>query len=377
MSEIKNIVIIGALTGALLARALEKSLPPTHRLVLIEKNEAAFWPVGSLRAAALPDFENKIFAPVAGFFPKDSRHIALGSTEVTSLGKTSVTISKPAESLSGVTEIPFAYAIIATGSSYAYPSRPVAVDVATSKANLKKTQEDIKQAKSILVIGGGPVGIEFAGEVVDQHPSKKVTLATSGPALLSPAWKSSLADKLEWQLEKAGVELITNAKVDLPSDVKTGELLTESVSVKAGEKTVETDFILIGTGAKANGQLLPADAKDQDGRVKVDQQLRVQSETLGDRYFAVGDIVSAEGSGTFINAQNHVPVVAANLGAVLKGGKPAKAFKPMLGVLTVPIGQKAGASQLFGFVVGEWLTPIIKGKHLFLSTFTKTFSYAF
>jgi NADH dehydrogenase FAD-containing subunit len=54
-SNLKNVVIIGgAGGGAQVARDLEKSLPDTHRLILIEKNDFAYWPIGGLRAAVKP-----------------------------------------------------------------------------------------------------------------------------------------------------------------------------------------------------------------------------------------------------------------------------------------------------------------------------------
>lgn len=50
-----NIIIIGAsAAGANLARSLEKSLPATHRIVLIEARDLAFWPPAALRAAVVP-----------------------------------------------------------------------------------------------------------------------------------------------------------------------------------------------------------------------------------------------------------------------------------------------------------------------------------
>lgn len=39
MSSLKNIVIVGASGGIYAARALEKALPKSHRIVLIEKND--------------------------------------------------------------------------------------------------------------------------------------------------------------------------------------------------------------------------------------------------------------------------------------------------------------------------------------------------
>lgn len=51
----KNVVIIGGCSGgATLARLLEKTLPADTRMILIEKNEFAYWPVGGLRAAVKP-----------------------------------------------------------------------------------------------------------------------------------------------------------------------------------------------------------------------------------------------------------------------------------------------------------------------------------
>ncbi|CAM9743989.1 unnamed protein product, partial [Ectocarpus sp. 12 AP-2014] len=43
-----------------------------------------------------------------------------------------------------------------------------------------------KAAKSILVIGGGPIGIEMAGEIMEEMPGKSVTLVTSKELMPSP-----------------------------------------------------------------------------------------------------------------------------------------------------------------------------------------------
>lgn len=53
-SDLKNIVIVGASGGIYAARALEKSLPKTHRVILIERNDYAFYHPAALRAGTLP-----------------------------------------------------------------------------------------------------------------------------------------------------------------------------------------------------------------------------------------------------------------------------------------------------------------------------------
>lgn len=50
----QNIVIIGASSGALVAKALlAAGLPESHRIVLIEKLEYAYHPISSLRGAVV------------------------------------------------------------------------------------------------------------------------------------------------------------------------------------------------------------------------------------------------------------------------------------------------------------------------------------
>jgi NADH dehydrogenase FAD-containing subunit len=54
-SSLKNVILIGGASGgANCARELEKVLPDDYRMVLIEKNEFAYWQIAGLRAAVKP-----------------------------------------------------------------------------------------------------------------------------------------------------------------------------------------------------------------------------------------------------------------------------------------------------------------------------------
>jgi len=56
----------------------------------------------------------------------------------------------------------------------------------TEYANkLRSKQQVISSAKSILIVGGGPVGVEMVGEIAAQHPGKKITLVHAGDTLLN------------------------------------------------------------------------------------------------------------------------------------------------------------------------------------------------
>jgi NADH dehydrogenase FAD-containing subunit len=42
---------------------------------------------------------------------------------------------------------------------------------------LKRFQEDLQASESILVVGGGASGVEYAAEVASQYPDKRVTVS--------------------------------------------------------------------------------------------------------------------------------------------------------------------------------------------------------
>lgn len=44
----------------------------------------------------------------------------------------------------------------------------------------------IKDARTILIVGGGPVGVEIAGEIATDYKDKKVVLVHSGSEVNEP-----------------------------------------------------------------------------------------------------------------------------------------------------------------------------------------------
>lgn len=54
--------------------------------------------------------------------------------------------------------------------------RLIADSIPAAKDSLRALQKDVEQAKTIVLVGGGTVGIEFAGEILERFPSKKVTI---------------------------------------------------------------------------------------------------------------------------------------------------------------------------------------------------------
>ncbi|KAL9939734.1 hypothetical protein V8E36_001551 [Tilletia maclaganii] len=380
-TELKNIVIVGAsVAGANAARALSKSLPATHRVVLIEANEEAYYPIAALRAAVVPGYEKNVFEPLKTFFgqPDKTRHIVRAGTRVTEITNTDVAV----KALSGEEErIPFEYAILATGSKYGAPARAASPKADEARAALVKLQEQIAASKNVLIIGGGEVGVEFAGEIRAQywHPEeqKKITIVSRGEQLIAKDTPLKLHNKLHSQLKSLDVTVLLGDSVELGDDEnKTGPLVeARTYTTKNGTTIADVDFVVLAVGTKPDAELFAkADAAGVvDGQVAVDPKtLRVKSTVLTN-WFAAGDVTNAPGNKTWVNGESGGQVAAANVLSLVKGGNgDAKSFGPM-NVTVVPLGPNKGASSLFGWVFGEWITAIVKSRTLFVFKFRALF----
>lgn len=174
--------------------------------------------------------------------------------------------------------------------------RLIADSTAQAKEVLRSLQQDIKSANNLVLVGGGSVGIEFAGEILERYPKKKVTLIQVRPQnsaltcpglvltlfhvlqstdrLLSDKWPIKLSQKLERDLKEMGAEIVYGERVDKDVlDKKAG-----AIRLKNGQ-TIEADLIFNTAGTKANSQLISAQvasAVDSHGFVKVDDTLKVR-----------------------------------------------------------------------------------------------------
>ncbi|GAA5867802.1 hypothetical protein JCM3774_005858 [Rhodotorula dairenensis] len=387
--EVKNIVVVGlGLAAAEAVKALVHKLPTDHRIVAIAENEG-FWPIASLRAAVVPGWEDKPVASVDPVVPRGSRHVLLKRTSGVELREHSVVIDQPHPELG--TEIPFEYCILATGSDYPWPCRPrKGASMEEIKHDFQDLQSQVAASSSILVVGGGPVGIEFAGEVAAHYngkagrsPKEITVVHAQEKYLTEPGWKDGFNSSIQNQLEALGVRTVFGAKVDgLPK--ATGKLAggKQSFSLSNGE-TVTADFVFLAIGNSPNTHLI----RDLDSQsinpsnrlVKVKPSFQVAGHS---NLFAIGDIADVDESKIYAHAKNHGAVVATNIlnllnckNATAAGSEPSlKAYKPGPMLMIVSIGPKGGAGQLFGMVVGSWFSWFAKSRSLFVDAFQKTYA---
>jgi pyruvate/2-oxoglutarate dehydrogenase complex dihydrolipoamide dehydrogenase (E3) component len=167
--------------------------------------------------------------------------------------------------------------IIATGSK---PSRP---PIAGAERGI--TSDELihlkQQPKSLVVIGGGFIGLEFGFALA--RAGSKVTILHGGPAI-APALDDDIRKSLIEIAKSAGIDIVTNAKVEKIGDDKTVE-----VEVGGQLRRFPADQVLLATGRPSNVPALDPQKAGIDldrSAVKVDEYLQSVSNPS---VYAAGD----------------------------------------------------------------------------------------
>ena len=134
--------------------------------------------------------------------------------------------------------------------------------------------------KSIVIIGAGPIGLEF-GYVFRAYGSE-VTLIEMLPNV-APLEDEEISAELAKHLKKLGIKVLTGTKVESLTKVADG------VEVVAGGQTIKGDKALIAIGFAPNSDGLGLESvgvKTERGAIVVDGHYRTNVPNI----FAIGDV---------------------------------------------------------------------------------------
>lgn len=184
----------------------------------------------------------------------------------------------------GETVITFEQAIIAAGS------RPVKLAFIPEDPRIMDSTGALELEKpdcSLLVIGGGIIGLEMA--TVYQALGAKITVVEFMPQIIPPADKD-IVMPLQKRMESKGISFMMETKVTKVEAKKEGIYVT--FEGKNAPKDVQKyDRVLVAVGRVPNGKLIDAEKAgvevDERGFIQVDNQLRTNVKHI----FAIGDVV--------------------------------------------------------------------------------------
>ncbi|CAG8577876.1 7923_t:CDS:2 [Acaulospora morrowiae] len=371
-SQKPNVVILGGgYAGIAIATKLEAALHKTHQILLIERKTHFYHAVAGPRAVTIEGFEEKIMIPYDHMFKFDGKVI---HAIATSIRQREITVSLDGDN-NNQRNIPFEYLIIATGSSYPRPGKMEADNKFDAVKQIAEQRNAIKNAKRILIVGGGPVGIELAGEIASVYQNKQITLVHSEKSLLNSKYPQKMRDMLADQLKELKVNLVLGERVDLTSISTDG--LTPVTLETNNNRVIESDIQFVTIGSKPNTEIIKTlDASLLElntNLVKVKPTLELDNDNY-DRIFAAGDITNIQETKMAYRAGLHAEIIVKNVLAKVNNNRLVD-YKSPPELILVTVGKKKGAGLLpmfGGKVVGSFMIKGIKGKSLFIDKYWKS-----
>ncbi|KAI9098880.1 hypothetical protein DFS34DRAFT_619252 [Phlyctochytrium arcticum] len=365
-TQVTRIVIIGGSYGAIAASTqLDKLLAsnPSISLTLISPTDKFFHFMAGLRSLVEPSIGPKLLIPYTNLFQKTKGTVVQGRV---------VKVEKEKVVLEDGREIGFDFLVIATGTSYPSPGKTCHVASKDTLAELESTASAVASASKIVIIGGGPVGIEAAGEIATDYPTKSVTLIHSTDKLMPGNLSDAFKAKLLKSLQSRGVNVLLNTRAEgldtyFPEKGKKGVYAgPASVATSTGQ-TLDANLVILATGnAKFNSEFmtsLGADILDSRGQIIVTPTLQLPSHP---NMFAIGDVNNLDAKFGFL-AQQMATLTATNISKLISNPSATLApySVPSSAVALVTVGRNGGAAQIFT-VWGDWVAKTIKSKELFV-----------
>ena len=389
MTEQRNIVVLGASAAGLQStHYIMKHILPTlkqskkkakYHVYLINPSSDWWFRVASPRVAASTTrmaSEKILFDIRPGLKQYSQDDITFIEGTATALSESAREVTYRRAGSTGEETISYHALIVATGSNTYHEAFSMSADTQTTLNSIKYTNEKVRTAKDIVIVGGGPTAIEFAGEVAEHRNGKpgwftqvskktNITLITASDKLL-PALRPAIAKAAESKLAALGVEVLYKQRVT-NTQVSGDRTL---ISLANGDR-LEADLYVPAYGVEPNSSFLPAHLLDDKNYLATNEQtLRVDG--AGPRVYAIGDVASYSRN-SIIDIIGSLPVLFVNLkrdllayNAVVPDEKPkgkdrlyVREEKEMQ---IVPIGSGGGVGAVMGWKVPSWFVWMLKGR---------------
>jgi NADH dehydrogenase FAD-containing subunit len=380
-----NILILGGSFAGIGAAhyALKHTIPQlpqkdgtTYTVTMVNPSKDFYWRIAGPRAAVskqqMPP--SKLFYPIepAFAYAKDKFTFVQGSATAVDAASQTVTVMT---TTGEQRQIPYTALVIATGVS-----TPSSLFTQTTTADdLNNTyetfQKSLASAKTVIVGGGGPVGVEVAGEIAEhlngkpgfmasapKNPKAKVTLICADKKML-PILREEISQQAAKFLKRLGCDVMYNTKIVAARHGNDGKT---TIQLSDGN-TMEADIYVDATGTRPNTSFLPAEWLDNRNKVDCNgKTLRV--EKAGPRVYVIGDVGSYTRGGVMDQA-DALPVAMTNLKtdliALIDGKEPGadRHYKANLSEQQiVPIGTGKGVGAFGGNKLPSVMVWAIKGR---------------
>jgi dihydrolipoamide dehydrogenase len=221
---------------------------------------------------------DRLVRGVGFLMKKNSIDVHMGAAKLTARDTVQVT-----DKDGKVSELKAKNIILATGAS------PIVIPGVTVDGEKVVTYSEAilqtKLPKSVVIIGGGAIGVEFA--TVWSSYGTQVTIVEMLPRIV-PLEDEEVSSELSKAFQKRGIQVLTGTKV--LSVTPTAEGVQVKVSAPDGEKTLDAEQALMSIGFKPNSKGLGLEelgvAVSQRGFVEIDERMATNIPGI----WAIGDL---------------------------------------------------------------------------------------
>jgi NADH oxidase (H2O2-forming) len=272
-----DVVVVGGSAAGVTAAITVRRHYPDKKVLILRKEAKVSIPCG------IPYIYGTLGDPDKNLIPDallEANTIDWQVAAVDSIDRKAKTVS------SGQGVVEYDRLILATGSLPTRPPIP-GIDLAGVFAvekdveYLRGLQKELGNARHVVIIGGGFIGIELADEI-HKNAGKPVTVIEMETNCLNLAYDPEFCDEMEKLLVSRGVEIKTSTVVKALE----GNGRVRSLRLQDG-KSVEADLVILGIGSRSNADLAKASGLEigATGGVAVDRNMRTSDPSV----FACGD----------------------------------------------------------------------------------------
>jgi len=279
MSPGRKIVVVGGGPAGVAAALAAKQQDGTAEVVLLSDERQEPYEKPPLSKAVLTGQAMPYDAPIAG--PKG----VSGHGVRLELGATVEAIDRGARTIftDGGERVGYDALVLATGSINRtlpmFPPGHSGICYLRTEADARMLKERLSQSGSLLVVGGGLIGLEVAASAAEL--GVKTSVIEIAPRILARVCNAELSALIHERHRLHGVDIRVGTAVSALCKLPDGRL---ALDVDSGG-TIAADLIVVGTGVAPNDRLAKEAGLDVQDGIVVDRRARTSDPAI----FAAGD----------------------------------------------------------------------------------------
>ncbi len=274
-----DVLVVGGGPGGIISAVVGRTIYHDKTFTLVRKEPRAVVPCG---IPYVFNTLNSVDENIMGDAQLEKNDINLIIDTVTSIDRPSKTAF-----LKSGEKIAFEKLVLATGSVAAAPhglmnQKLTGIFIVKKDLEyLRVMREKIVEAKNVVIVGGGFIGVEIADEI-KHMPDKSVSIVEMSNRLLEQSFDKEFSYKVENLLRQKNLNIITERKIVGYE----GDKAVQAVVLDDGTK-IPADAVILSIGARPQTKLAEEMGLEVSplGGIKVDEFMRTSDKDI----FAVGD----------------------------------------------------------------------------------------